>query len=92
MANYLYKTVLYKSGATVINKPASNDADRTDFETNFKATALKVDNVLISETTFVLELTYAQFKAKIIAPILWSDVKHIEDEAYRLNLLSATIL
>ncbi len=93
MANYLYRTTLYKTGVSVINESASNDTDRTDFENNYKGTASSVTSVIISETTFETELSYSAFKTKIALPILWSDVKYVEDDRkYSLNLLSEIAL
>ena len=89
---YLYKTTLFKTGTVVLGLPVSNDADRVDFETNFKATALKVDRLELNETTFIVEKSYTDFKALIVSPILWSDVKYIESDKYELNLLSANPL
>lgn len=64
-------------------------ADKTDFEMNFKSQAIPTSDVIIAETTFVTELTYAQFKTKIVLPILWSDVKYIDGTLqYVLNLSS----
>ena len=90
---YLYRTTLFKPNITVLGLSASNDADRTDFENNYKSTAAKTDAIIIAETTFISELSFVSFKAKIIVPILWSDVKYLDDsEKYQLNLLSSVAL
>lgn len=89
MSNIIYKTTLYKAGALVIGKPASNDTDLIDFETNFKTITAKVDEVILAETTVVIEKTYADFKALIVSPVAWGDVKHLDVIGkYELNLLT----
>ena len=50
---YVYRTILYKDTTNVIGAPASNDADRTDYEgATKKPNALKVDIFEVQETTF----------------------------------------
>lgn len=93
MTTYIYKTQLYKLTTAVIGKPASNDTDLADFEANFKATAKKVDQIVLAETTIVLFKTYTDFKTLIDGTvILWADVKYIENGMYELNLLSGNLL
>ena len=88
MAAYLYKTTIFKDTTNVIGAPASNDSDKTDFETNFKATAEKVSLVEIAETTFVTYDTYAAFKARIDGTVVtWADVRYTENGDYTLYLL-----
>ena len=87
MANYLYRTELLRTN-TSVGKSATNDADVTDFETNHKSTAVEVSRVELSETTFVIEDTYAAFEARLVSPVTWADVKYTEDESnYELHLL-----
>ena len=78
---YLYQTVLYKTNARVIGLPSGNDANKTDFETNDKPLAVKVDGVIVSETTFVIEKDYASFEALLVSPLTWADVKYTENDA-----------
>jgi len=93
MTYYLYKTILYKSGTVVIGAPASNGTDLTDFETNFKATAITVNEIVLAETTVIIIKTYTQFKALIDGVLItWADIKYIETGMYELNLLSGTPL
>ena len=94
MANYLYKTTLIKQGATAPSKPPSNDTDLQDFENNHKANALEVDEVLLSETTFVITIDYATFVTHIDGTVIvWADVKYKDDtNIYELNLLSNNTL
>lgn len=85
---YLYKTYLFKSGANVIGKPVDNDTNRTDWENNHKSSAVKVDEVQVATTTFVIDKSYADFEALIADPVTWADVKYVEtDKHYELNLL-----
>lgn len=95
MANYLHKSALFKVTDNVANiDAAQNNADKVDFETNFKAQAKQVDSLIIAETTFEVNKTYAQFKAIIDGvTITWADVKYTETEGgYRLYLLRDTLL
>lgn len=95
MANYLHKSALFKVTDNVASIDiAQNNADKTDFETNFKSQAKQVDSLIIAETTFEVNKTYAQFKAIIDGvTITWADVKYTETEGgYRLYLLRDTLL
>ncbi len=95
MAYYLHKSALFKVTDNVASIDiAQNDADKTDFETNFKSQAKQVDSLIIAETTFEVNKTYAQFKAIIDGvTIAWADVKYTETEGgYRLYLLRDTLL
>ena len=66
-----------------------NNTDKTDFETNFKSQAVKVDEIVPIETVFIISKTYTEFKALIINPINWSDVKYIQGaNKYYLFLLT----
>jgi len=85
---YLYKTTIFKDTSNVIGASASNDADKSDFETNYKGTALKVDSIEINETTFIIEKSYADFVALIQSPISWVDVRYTESNQYGINLLT----
>lgn len=95
MANYLHKSALFKITDNVANiDAAQNNADKVDFETNFKSQAKNIDSLIIAETTFEVNKTYAQFKAIIDGvTITWADVKYTEtDGGYRLYLLRDTLL
>ncbi len=94
MANYLHKSMLFKSNTNVIGVSVTNNADRTDFETNFKSLSKKIDSLIIAETTFEVEKTYAQLKTLVDGTtITWPDIKYIEtDEGYILYLLRDTLL
>ena len=95
MANYLHKSALFKVTDNVASIDiAQNDADKADFETNFKSQAKQVDSLIIAETTFEVNKTYAQFKVVIDGvTITWADVKYTETEGgYRLYLLRDTLL
>lgn len=85
---YIYKTSIFKSSTLVIGIDPNNVANLSDFETNFKATARKIDELLLSGNSFVIELSYTDFKAKITGSVLWSDVKYIETSKYLLHLLT----
>lgn len=76
----LYTMTLFKSTNNVIGAPSDNDVNKTDFETNDKSLAVKIDAIEIVETTFIINKTYTQFEALITAPITWADVKYLEDD------------
>jgi len=89
---YLYRTTIYKDTSNVLGLNISqNNTDKTDFETNYKNTAIAVSNVVISETTFLTELSYATFKTKVVTPILWSDVKYTDDGLRYVLHISSSI-
>ncbi|HLE86266.1 MAG TPA: hypothetical protein VI727_01225 [Candidatus Brocadiaceae bacterium] len=86
---YLYKTNLEKNPNGLQADIDAKNTDKTDFETNGKPTATKIDEIVIAQTTFVTELSYTNFKAKIVASIGWVDVKYTDDRIkYVLNLLT----
>ena len=93
MANYLYKTVLYTSTTNVANVPADNATNLTDYENNNQSSTVKVDDLQISETTFVIDKSYDDFDALITTPFDWGDVKeHAHGNKYELFLISTSSL
>jgi len=86
---YLYQTIIYKDVNKVIGADPNNDANKADFVNNYKSIAQKIDSIIVAETSFEIDMLYADFKAKIISPITWADVKYIEDNnSYTLYLAS----
>lgn len=86
---YIYDTILYKSTTNVVNAPASNATDLSDFTTNFLNQVLKVDVLMVQENSAEIDKTYTQFKALIVAPLTWADVKCLEGEnTYELHLIT----
>jgi len=70
-----------------------NALDKTDFETNHKSTAIKVDALTILETTFRIDKTYTQFDALITGDYTWADVKFIDDgQKYTMYIISSSPL
>ncbi|MCK5295261.1 MAG: hypothetical protein KAJ75_00095 [Alphaproteobacteria bacterium] len=95
MANYLYKTVLYKTnGGEVLDVPASNATDLSDFETNNKDDVVAVTAVIPAETTFEIWEGYSDFDAYLDdVSFSWTDVKCIETPIYyELYLMSSNAL
>jgi len=93
MANYIYSTHLFKAGASVINGPVDNDANLTDFETNHKASATDISDIVIQELTFETNKTYDEFEALITGDIDWTDVKYIEQpDHYELYIVTISPL
>lgn len=91
---YLYHTTIYKETSSIHGLNVSqNNADKADFEDNHKASAIVVDSVDIAETTFTIQDDYTTFSGRITTPIVWSDVKYIEEQGrYVLYLESTTAL
>jgi hypothetical protein len=92
MADYLYHTYVYKNTNDVLGVvPADEAANTLDFETNYKATAVKVDDLEIMGTTFETIKTYSQLKALVDGvTITWADVKFaVEGKAYDIYLLTS---
>lgn len=90
---YLYKTVTYHDTTGVVTVPANNASDNSDFVANYKASAVKVDELAISETTFITELTYAAFKTLVTNNTTWASVKYVAGaKAYQMYLISSSPL
>lgn len=91
---YLYNTTIYKDTTNVLGLDVTqNNLDKADFETNYKSSVYLISKISILETTVEIDKTYTQFKALIVNPILWSDVKMVEEtNHYDLYLLSANPL
>lgn len=90
---YLYKTTIYKNTNDVIGAEPNNDTNLSDFENNFKASALQVNSVNVSETSFEIVKGYADFKDLIDGVSLtWADVRYIENEKYELSILNLSPL
>ena len=95
MANYLYKTVLFKeNGGNVLDVPATNAVDLADFIDNHGADVVAVSDVIPAETTFEIWESYEDFEAYIDdVSFAWTDVKCIENSIfYELYLMSDTAL
>lgn len=90
---YLYKTVTYHDTNNVATVPANNTADNADFVANRKATAVKVDELVISETTFVTDMTYTAFKTLVTNNTTWASVKYVTGtKSYSMYLISSSPL
>jgi len=90
LANYLYKTILFKETANVVSLPHDNATNLADFQANYEADVVLVDNVIPAETTFEIWKSYTDFKALINE---WTDVKCIDiNHDYTLFLMSDTAL
>jgi len=91
---YLYKTIIYKDTSNLGDTIdiSQNNVNRSDFETNHKPSAIEINQIFLSETTFQIDLSYTDFSAKVVSPILWSDVKYIDNNHYELILLTDNLL
>ena len=86
---YIYHTTIFTDLTNVVGAPASSASDKSDFEINYKASTYPITDIQIAETSMEVEKTYSQFKALVASPILWTDVKRIDDtNHYDLYLLS----
>lgn len=90
---YLYKTVTYHDTSGVVTVPENNFTSNADFVNNNKAIAVKVDELEISETTFITELTYAGFDNLVTQNTTWASVKYVTGvKSYEMYLLTNTPL
>ena len=90
---YLYKTTTYHDTTNVATVPADNATDNSDFVTNNKASAVKVDEVVVSETTFVTVMTYADFDTLVGDNATWASVKYtVGPKDYTMYLISSSAL
>jgi hypothetical protein len=90
---YIYECTIYHDTSTVVSPPADSAIWVSDFETNYKALATKVDNIQIAETSFLITKTFPDFKALISGAVSWGDVKYIEGHiSYRMYLVTQTEL
>lgn len=91
MANYLYKTVLYQDTSSVAGADPDNDTNMEDYEDNNQSSTLRIDSLEISETTFVIDVSYADFDGYIVTPYDWGDVKEVSlDNRYDLYLITSS--
>ncbi len=88
MVQYIYKTEIGYQDST----------NRIDFETYYKETSKEFSDLLINDTSFILELEYTNFKALIDGTIIkWEDVRYISSITngnimYELYLISNSAL
>jgi hypothetical protein len=94
MALYNYRTILYVDTANVIGLDTTQNAlDVANYVNNYRADTDKLDEILMAETAFLIDLSYTDFKTKVVDPIAWTDVKEIHRQGrYELNLISGTSL
>lgn len=90
MAGYLYTHSILTDAANTYGFDTGQEAsDKTDFETNFKSTAIPISNFEEGESLFQTEKSYADFKTLIASPITWADVRYqTNSKFYHLLLLS----
>lgn len=90
MANYAYKTILYRDTNNVAGLDVStNNTNLSEYETNHQSSALQISTINFAETTFLIDKTYSEFDALIVSPYAWSDVKEVlTDQRYELYLIT----
>ena len=90
MADYIYKTAVYKNVGQVIDPPANWNAQKTDYETSHRASTIKVNDVQIAATSFEIEKSFTDFDALISTPYDWGDVKEVDlPNRYQLYLITS---
>ena len=78
MADFLYKTTIFTDTSSQIGLNTSlENSNKSDFETNYKSQAFSITDIELSGQTSIIELSYDDFKLKIVNPIFWSNVKYI---------------
>lgn len=88
MVQYIYRSEIDYQDIT----------NKTDFETNYKATAKEFSDFIIGDTVFTLILIYTNFKTLIDGiNITWADVRYISNTTndmteYELYLITNNAL
>ena len=88
---YIYTAVIYipsMNNITDASVLATETANQADFEAVGKPTAILITNIEVAETNFIIEKTYAELKAFIVAPLAWTDVRYTSTNAYTLYLVT----
>lgn len=87
---YIYLTSIFFDTEKVLGiNPTTEQANTTDFETNYKNSTFKIDGLQISETAVLINKTYTEFKALITGDITWSLVKCLtKDKNYELYIIT----
>jgi len=77
MVQYLYRHNILINTENSFGFNASTEAsDKTNFETNFKASAVPISSLELGESVFAIEKNYTDFKSLITSPITWADVRY----------------
>ena len=88
---YIYRVGLYKHPETISIPGGTYVADISNFETNYKSQTLKIDTIIIAETTFEINKSYTDFKDLIDGvTITWADVKHLESDSSYILILQTS--
>jgi hypothetical protein len=90
MAKYLYQTTLFTNTNNVYGLNVSqNTEDLADYVNTHRTSTEKISDVVIAETTFTTQLTYAEFESAVAIPLTWADVKEVNSgDHYDLYLLT----
>ena len=92
---YIYTTTIIKDTTNTIGyNPTAESAAKSDYETNFRSLTVKVNDLVVAETSFEIDKTYTDFKALIDGTtIKWSDVKEMNGgNIYELHLITESPL
>lgn len=91
MALYIYDCQILKDPTDTVGFDLTAEAaNKLDYETNYKSQTVKVDNLIVSETSFEIDKTWSQFKGLIDGVNLtWGDVRQgIVGKFYELHLIT----
>lgn len=95
MEHYLYKSYIFKNpehinGADIILESSNRD----DFLLNYQSLILMIENIELRSNTFIIELSYTDFKEKINSSnISWTTIGCQDDGwKYILYVISEIIL
>ena len=95
MADYIYDCTILKDQTNTYGFDLTAEAaNKTDYENNYQSQTVKVNDLIVSETSFEIDKTWAQFKALIDGVNLtWADVKEgIVGKSYELHLITNSLL
>ena len=86
---YLHQTIIYRVTDNLYGIDITqNNLDKTDYETNHKASVTEVSDITIAETTIRQDVTYAVFEG-LMNGITWADVLAMTtNNKYVLSILS----
>jgi len=90
MADYLYKSVVYKNVDNVASPPTDWATQKTEYETNHQADTIKIDEIQVAATTFEINKDFDDFHDMIVSPYDWGDIRELETtNRYELYLVTS---
>jgi archaellum component FlaF (FlaF/FlaG flagellin family) len=94
MADYSYKTIIYKDTTSVVGlNVTQNNAALASYESTHQADTVKVDGMVAGQLTYQVDKTPVEFNGLIVTPHTWADVREIsKPDRYELYLITSTPL